>query len=396
MSTALGKTGCLVAACNAIKTKSYMPTALGVALGALSSGMVGANKAIELDFNGTRNPIRSGMKPSGLVGTISYPSLYGFMFQADTVEDVDSSSQNATVLNLGPTYIQYMWKHEKEGSCVKYTSWTTPGVTGSPLAWVSTTGKVNVTSIKCDESSGGVVIFPPYSITTVQFRTKNNLKTPTPPKFATEFTLVYNITNYQYDFEVYGKWSVDHKNSTNSLNLRERQDSWNVTLHPKITIKDFKKHVMMNIDPTISNQNHKCITTIPNNVTQHAWSLPDNACLVQVATEYKRWRVHHSLENVCVDYWLNVQDQVGKKLPYRIAYFGNCKSCSVVSPDEEVLVENHLYSNFTFGDISPSIFNIPSNVLECKKAGAITRKSSKMRYLMLSMFGNDTTSFLAE
>jgi len=48
---------------------------------------------------------------------------------------------------------------------------------------------------------------------------------PVPPLFAEEFGLDYHITNAQFGFVVFGRWRVDHRNSTGGLNLRERQDA---------------------------------------------------------------------------------------------------------------------------------------------------------------------------
>ena len=44
----------------------------------------------------------------------------------------------------------------------------------------------------------------------------------TPPTFATEFGLDYTVSNHQYGFVAVGRWTVDHQNSSGSLNLRER------------------------------------------------------------------------------------------------------------------------------------------------------------------------------
>ena len=46
-----------------------------------------------------------------------------------------------------------------------------------------------------------------------------------PPAFATEFALDYRVQNYAYGFVTVGRWSVDHRNSSGALNLRERTDN---------------------------------------------------------------------------------------------------------------------------------------------------------------------------
>ena len=61
----------------------------------------------------------------------------------------------------------------------------------------------------------------------------------TPPTFATEFGLDYTVTNRQYGFVAVGRWTVDHQNSSGSLNLRERTDSYNKTLQPRAEVKDY-------------------------------------------------------------------------------------------------------------------------------------------------------------
>jgi len=63
MATALGKIGCLVASCQNIVTRPYMPTAVGVALGALSQSMAHADYVKPLSFHRTTNPARIGLLP---------------------------------------------------------------------------------------------------------------------------------------------------------------------------------------------------------------------------------------------------------------------------------------------------------------------------------------------
>ena len=64
-----------------------------------------------------------------------------------------------------------------------------------------------------------------------------------PPTFATEFGLDYTVTNKQYGFVAVGRWTVDHQNSSGSLNLRERTDSYNKALQPRAEVKDYGNHV---------------------------------------------------------------------------------------------------------------------------------------------------------
>ena len=65
----------------------------------------------------------------------------------------------------------------------------------------------------------------------------------TPPTFSTEFGLDYTVTNHQYGFVAVGRWTVDHQNSSGSLNLRERTDSYNKTLQPRAEVKDYGNHI---------------------------------------------------------------------------------------------------------------------------------------------------------
>ena len=153
-----------------------MPTAVGVALGALSESMAEAEHAEPLQFNNTMN--LTGLLPSGMTGTVVYPSLFGFRFSS-----TGASTANATVLNLGDFWLDY-----NVVDCLSYTSWTTPDASAHahPLSWVSTTRKVNVTTEQCgggraDSGEGGrsgapkntLVMLPPYSITTVRFPTNS-------------------------------------------------------------------------------------------------------------------------------------------------------------------------------------------------------------------------------
>ena len=57
-----------------------------------------------------------------------------------------------------------------------------------------------------------------------------------PPTFAAEFALDYHVANLMYGFVAVGRWTVDHKNSTGHLNLRERTDSYNMSLEPRAEV----------------------------------------------------------------------------------------------------------------------------------------------------------------
>jgi hypothetical protein len=205
-----------------------------------------------------------------------------------------------------------------------------------------------------------------------------------PPKFATEFSLDYNISNLQFGFCVYGKWWMDHQNASGFLNLRERQDSYNITLHPQSTIKDYRQHILVNLDPSLPGDDHACVSPIPANVTQQAWGLPDDACQIKNVDEdedkeeeEERWRVFHKEQSICVDFWITK----GVRLPRRIAYFGLCTSCIHVSPNE-VLAENHLYRNFSFEDIPKKEMSIPADAAPCNH-GVAENSAARRGFLAL-------------
>eukprot|EP00936_MAST-01D_sp_MAST-1D-sp1_P002946 g2946.t1 len=175
-ATAVGQAGCLVDACSSLVTAPYAPTAVGTALGALSSSMRGANRAtaLELGAGTPTNPLRvAGRMPSGLPGSVSYPALIAWRFDADTGDLAKAALQapsNITVLNLSPAALPL--PHGAVGcGCVTARSWTTPDAAGgSPMAWATSHSPVRQQAEACANLAKSPVILPGYSITIVSLR----------------------------------------------------------------------------------------------------------------------------------------------------------------------------------------------------------------------------------
>ena len=117
--------------------------------------------------------------------------------------------------------------------------------------------------------------------------------TDAPPVFSQEFSLNYTVTNLQYGFKVLGRWTVDH------ARLRERTDAANMTLQPRIEIKDFARGDDARFDDA------RGVWACGNTSgTQASWVLPSNATLVGEGPTQQRWRVFHADIGVCVDFFV--------------------------------------------------------------------------------------------
>ena len=178
---------------------------------------------------------------------------------------------------------------------------------------------------------------------------------PPLPTFATEFALDYHVRNLQYGFIALGRWTVDHKNSTGGLNLRERTDSYNKTLQPRAEVKDYNIHADFRWFDAPSAP--PCVQE-PLNGTQPAWTIGSGAKLIDVpgVSGAEVWRVLHASIGECVDYyvrgaWPGTRDS----LPYQLLFFANCSSASGRT-DGEVLAQNNSYSNFSLADNPASLF----------------------------------------
>ena len=164
-----------------------------------------------------------------------------------------------------------------------------------------------------------------------------------PPAFATEFSLSYVVTNHAYGFMTVGVWRVDHKDSTGTLNLREREDTHNTTLHPQSAsaslslslslslflsfcntaepsplppllppscyaqqVKDYKHYLMTNFDPGLPAPTHACTSEIAAGVTQPRWVVAPNATnIAPPSVGHQRWREYHASQGICVDFYVN-------------------------------------------------------------------------------------------
>jgi len=179
--------------------------------------------------------------------------------------------------------------------------------------------------------------------------------TPTPPAFAEEFSLEYMVTNLQYGFAVAGKWTVDHRNAT-STNLRERTDTYNKTLQPRIEVMDFRRGEVWSFSDAPP-AHCACAAT---NGTQPRWALPADAQLAspQPPTQQQRWRVFHVDMSVCVDFFIGLDAATGAlaQLPSTLLYFGNCTSGTAVDSENEVLTQNNSYFSFVIAPQADALF----------------------------------------
>ena len=147
----------------------------------------------------------------------------------------------------------------------------------------------------------------------------------TPPEFSQEFSLNYTVTNLQFGFKVLGRWTVDH------AGLRERTDSANMTLQPRIEIKDFAKGDDARFDD--ARDVWICGNT---SGTQAAWVLPPNASLVGEGPTQQRWRVFHADIGVCVDFFVDYTSSGAGQitqapLPSTLLYFVSAASAMTSS-----------------------------------------------------------------
>ena len=196
-----------------------------------------------------------------------------------------------------------------------------------------------------------------------------NYAGPSPPQFATEYSLQYRVTNEQYGFVAIGEWMVDHENSKGDLNLRERTQNANATMHPTVVVKNYKRHSFFNMDKTDypASQGYACYGPIPASDTQPRWAVP--AASVNVAKDgaaYERWRVYHASQGICVDFFVAPAAGTKPRLPYQILYFGDCKSPASVGPNE-VMAQNNSYSAFDFADQPDSLYTPPKAAKPCSQ-----------------------------
>ena len=178
-----------------------------------------------------------------------------------------------------------------------------------------------------------------------------------PPTFATEFGLDYTVTNLQYGFVAIGRWTVDHQNSSGSLNLRERTDSYNKTLQPRAEVKDYGNHVHY---AWHDDGSQPCVQS-PLNGTQPPWTIDPAALLIAnrsaTGEAVEVWRALYASISQCVDFFIRGSYPAGtlETLPYQLLYWGNCTSASAPAAGE-VLAQNNSYTNFSVADQPASLF----------------------------------------
>jgi hypothetical protein len=114
------------------------------------------------------NPIlHGGVLPSGLEGSVSYPSLMGYEF-SDRAEDVGDGAEatavltTAVVLNLSGKKLAY---NNSGGDCISYVIYSSPGST--PAAWSSATTPIKAFHIDHAPES---MVLQPYSIVVMHMR----------------------------------------------------------------------------------------------------------------------------------------------------------------------------------------------------------------------------------
>eukprot|EP00937_MAST-01D_sp_MAST-1D-sp2_P001684 g1684.t1 len=209
----------------------------------------------------------------------------------------------------------------------------------------------------------------------------------TPPTFANEYALNYTVTNMQYGFKVLGRWTVDHGN------LRERTDSYNLTMQPRAEIKTFPDGLDARYDDV--RDVWSCGNT---RGTQPAFALPPNASLVgeTASPPQQRWRVFHADNHVCVDFFVGFTVAGGAirqaPLPSSIVYYGNCLSATAVDADTETMAQNNSYYGFDVSTPCASLFELPAACGNETEATASTAGiASRSLSLPMDLFGRQVS-----
>jgi hypothetical protein len=160
----------------------------------------------------------------------------------------------------------------------------------------------------------------------------------------------------QYGFIMVGRWSVDHSTPT-TANLRERSDSYNMSFQPRASVKDFRHGRGFNFDDTT-----KSCTCFNTTGSQPRWELPADASRLGSANATDRWRVFHSTQGICVDFFVPA-GAAPQAVPSEIRYLGQCSSATKVGPGE-VLAQRNVYSNVSFAQLPDTLFALPA---DCEK-----------------------------
>ena len=115
-----------------------------------------------------------------------------------------------------------------------------------------------------------------------------------------------------------GRWTVDHQNSSGSLNLRERTDSYNKTLQPRAEVKDYGNHVHY---AWHDDGSQPCVQS-PLNGTQPPWTIDPAALLIAnrsaTGEAVEVWRALYASISQCVDFYIRGSYPAGtlETLPY--------------------------------------------------------------------------------
>ena len=132
--------------------------------------MQSATAALEVSDNRTLFPsnpqLCGGAKPDGRVGTVCYPSLIAWEFQADQV-----TVSNITVLNLSPSTLPYVSGGQMSSCHDAYRRWLSPAastkLTGVGAAWASERTPVQIQVGRVLSTDSFKLQLPPYSLTTI-------------------------------------------------------------------------------------------------------------------------------------------------------------------------------------------------------------------------------------
>ena len=194
----------------------------------------------------------------------------------------------------------------------------------------------------------------------------------TPPTFATEFGLDYTVTNKQYGFVAVGRWTVDHQNSSGSLNLRERTDSYNKTLQPRAEVKDYGNHIHY---AWHDDGSQPCVQS-PLNGTQPPWTIDLAALLITnrsaTGEAVEVWRALYASISQCVDFIFVVRTRRARSRRCRTSSCTGATARARARPRRARCSQNNSYTNLSVADqpASSSWRAVPARAAAAASAGA--------------------------
>ena len=207
-----------------------------------------------------------------------------------------------------------------------------------------------------------------------------------PPAFSQEFALNYTVTNYQYGFTVLGRWSVDHSPDGGvTLHERERVDTYNKTLEPRVEVKDFLAEISFTED---DETDLCCLGTCEGG--QPAWAVPDGSLKVEEHVTlpspydqgegqlFDRWRSNQALDQgICVDFFVGLKKSGDyEELPSLLQWFGNCSSAEQVQPEYEFLAQDNFYNGFDLSVLADELFAQPADCQNCDGTNRSEKKTT--------------------